>query len=148
MATKYSDMEKEFNLPSQDNLMREFDINHFDEMELPLPEVMKKLSERIEHYAKILEEIIQPDAGYSSYHETGSFDDRNDINELFRKLMYHYRNLLLAELSNENSDKAKAIMFFWNDWMKIKPRFVKVVKMLRGSWEKEKIQKMDSGYLG
>ncbi len=150
MEKLYKQLKEKHSLPEFKLLNQEFEISSIEEEDFLLRNIRKKILEKIEFALSILDDILHPDSGFATYNESGAFSesDRNDILEMYKRLMYFKR--LSTELSFDDSDglNAKFINDFMGEWPKIKETTLVFVRMLKESWQKDITKKEIVGYLG
>ncbi|MEE9525464.1 MAG: hypothetical protein V3V78_02545 [Candidatus Woesearchaeota archaeon] len=150
LKEKYQELSKKHNLPSFEELDKEFEISTIENEEFLLREVRRKIIEKIEAYTKFLEEILQPETTLANMYEAKVFDEdeRNEIFKLYQRLMSLDR--LSMELAlDENDDKtSKFIKDFFEEWNEIKENLSKFVKKAKEEWLKETDIKEKLRYLG
>ena len=87
---QYSDLKKKYKLPEFSELNRELEASSIEETDFLLRAIARKASEKLEFYASLLEEALQPDtSNLYSMHEARFFtqDDKNKMNQLYSKMM-------------------------------------------------------------
>ncbi|MBW2964597.1 hypothetical protein KY363_04000 [Candidatus Woesearchaeota archaeon] len=150
MEKIYSALKAKHGLPEYSVLDSEFEVSSIEEKSFPLRNIRKKMTEKIEFSLKLLDEMIHPESGFASYHESGmlSPDERERIFVIVRKLMYYDR--LSTELFFEDSDELNAafIKAFMKEWPKLRSGILVFVRKLKDSWQKDVEKKEIVGYLG
>ncbi|MFH1064416.1 MAG: hypothetical protein V1729_05020 [Candidatus Woesearchaeota archaeon] len=150
MEKLYKGLKEKHSLPDFDTLNQEFEISLIEEEDFFLRSIRKNIIEKIDFTLDILDDILHPESGFSSYKESGAFSDgdRDDIFKLYRQLMFFKR--LSTELSFGDSDakNAKFVTDFMAEWPKMKETVLVFVKKLKESWQGEIAKKEIVGYLG
>jgi len=146
----YNELGKKYNLPEFKLVEFEFELDPEEEAKFPLRTVRKKISEKIESFCKILEEILQPDTSLSGLHECKFFDEskKKELYELYKRLMVINRHALQLSIHNIEKDDAKFIDNVIKQWDDIKNNLSDCIKNVKENWEKESDIKEDLGYLG
>lgn len=119
---------------------------------LTLPTILHKISENLEMYLKIIEQVLQPEE-FHSLHECTVFSDseKSDLLELYKRIMIAHRESLRSEILNDEKDYVTTIKFVYAEILAIKPLMVGVVVKLQQSWKDDglKIKHKDSArYFG
>lgn len=145
---EYEKVKQQYNLPSFEELDEEFDLVGVEGK--PIRAVRKKLGEKIEGIAKFLEELIQPEASFSSMYEIKDLTegDKEKILKLFKKFMILYREGSKLSLNLGNERDAKFILGFLNEWKEIKQELIVVLDKVQNSWVKDDIVKTHQEYFG
>ena len=112
LKEKYQELGKKHKLPSFEEIDKEFEISTIDKDEFLLREIRRKIDEKIELYAKFLEEILQPETTLSNMYESKEFNEheRNEVFKLYKKLMFFYR---LSMETSVGEDDSKTSDYRW-----------------------------------
>lgn len=150
MEKAYKELKEKHSLPDYNSLNQEFEISSIEEEDFLLRNIRKKILEKIDFTLSIMDDILHPESGFSSYKESGAFSesDRNKIIEMYKRLMFFKRSS--TELSFDDSDElnAKFINDFMGEWPKMKETSLVFVRKLKESWQKDILKKEIVGYLG
>lgn len=125
-------------LKNYEALKKEYDLT---EEHLNTRAVMRKMGETLESYIKILIQILQPEE-FHSLHECTIFDDddKEKIFDTYKSLMITHRELLLAEILNEEKNNISTINYANTELVKIKPEMMKFVTKMQSSWKTQEIK--------
>jgi len=148
---RYLELSKKYRLPSFDEIDNEFEISTIEKEHFLLREIRRKITEKIEVYAKILEEILHPDPPtVSNMYESGVFDEksRDEIFVLFKKLMYLNRLSVEASIDENEQKSSDYINAVFKNWKDIKKEFLRHIKNAKESWLRDIDIKEKLGYLG
>lgn len=150
IKNNYEQLRKKYPLPDFESINNEFEISSIENKEFLLSEIRRKITERLEVYAKILESLLQPDtASLSAMHECKFIEDKEkeDIYNIYKKLMIIDRDSVIASLGGEkeNADFIKELL---EDWLKLKEDIKPIIEKIRSTWKKETDIKEELGYLG
>ncbi|MBU0472404.1 MAG: hypothetical protein KKF89_01905 [Nanoarchaeota archaeon] len=74
MKKEYEQLQKKHDLPTLNNMDKDFQISTIEAKKFLLKEIAKKMNEKIESYANLLEQILNPES-----------DTNKELN-LYRKL--------------------------------------------------------------
>lgn len=136
---QYEKLAKKYSLPDYSKLDNDFEISTLDSDDFLLREVRRKIFDKFDKFAKILETILQPDAIISDMQECHAFNDsqKTKIYEMFKKLMYFKH--LSTETAIEETDELSAefISGAFDEWQKMKPELKETLKVLRECWKKD-----------
>jgi hypothetical protein len=147
---KYQELSKKHKLPSFDEIDNEFEISTIEKDDFLLREVRRKIAEKIEVYAKFLEEILQPEVTVCNMYESKAFDakEREGLFKLYKKLMFLSRASVETAVNEDDNKTSEYINEVFKDWNQIKEDFLKFAKKSKECWLKESDIKEDLGYLG
>ena len=148
---KYKELRKKYKLPEFKEIDFEFEISDFEKITFLLRSIIRGISEKLDFYATLLEEILQPDASnLYAMHETRFFDEneKEKMYNLYRKLMDYSRQSIIAVLEHSEKNEAEFINNFFNDWKIIKQELLEYIKVMQVSWRTESDIKEDLRYLG
>ena len=146
----YEPLRKRHNLPPFKEIDEEFEISTIESDKFLLREIRKKIYEKIEDAGHILEDILQPDANISVMYEARVFDDdeKKDIFNLYRKMMYWKRMFNEAYVANSEQMDAELINTVFSSWKDIKKEMSSLIRKLRDSWLEDVDTKTDLPYFG
>jgi len=146
---EYNKLQKKYNLPNFEDMNNEFEIITIEKIDFLLREIRRKISEKIELLAKLLEGILQPETTLTHFKESNIFSDeeREEVYGLFRSLMFFHRASIETALNENDKKTADFINSFWKKWTKIKNNLEKTVKKVKDSWEKETEFKQELSYI-
>ena len=150
MKEKYLGLKKKHNLPSFDDLNRDFEIQSISKDDDVLREILKKMGGVVEFHIGVLEDIIQPDSRYYALKEANFLDktQRDMANLLYGKLMYLNRKSIELNLDYSEDGAASFIIKMFEDWQTIKKELLPIIVTLKESWSKKTEIKLDGGYFG
>ena len=131
---------KRLDLPAFDDLDNEFEISNITNTRFILREVRRRICEKIEHFTKILEELIQPDTTLSNLHEVKDMteEQKKRAYDLYRNLMGQYRQALLIGVDNNDDETAAFIRDFLVRWQATKKELRGILTMMRDSWKESR----------
>jgi hypothetical protein len=122
-------------LKNLDILKKSYDL---PEENLTLNVIMHKMSETLESYLKIIQQILQPEE-FHSMHECNIFDDKDKsrLLDLYKQVIIAHRELLKAEIMIDDKNSISTINYVHSEIESVKPELVKIVGKLQESWKKE-----------
>ncbi|MAG15536.1 hypothetical protein CMO88_00585 [Candidatus Woesearchaeota archaeon] len=143
----YEELRKKHKLPKFEEL-EEFNLDL--ESEFLLAEIRKGIAEKIQAYTNFLSEVLNPDTNLTNMYESRIFEgeEKKEVFEVFRRLMFWKRSSLEASVSNDNNTNAEFIKNFLSEWAGLKPRLAEAVSKVKKSWESESEQTEKLGYFG
>jgi hypothetical protein len=135
-------------LPSYEEVNECFCIDEIDAEKLSIKAVCRRAGEHVEHYAQLLETVLQPDATFTGMTEAGAFDEggKKDVLETLRKLMRLHRTLLLSEL--ENGHSAETLAAACKEYAAVKAPLASIIKKLQECWHHEQEENIEEKYFG
>jgi hypothetical protein len=100
--------------------------------------VLHKMSEILEFYLKIIQQILQPEEFHALY-EGNAFDDdyKMKLFDLYKRIIIAHRELLKAVIMNDDKNSASAIQFVHEEIKGVKPQMVDIVNKMQQSWKME-----------
>jgi hypothetical protein len=147
----YAKLSSEHKLPEFEEMDRLFEISSLEKEDFLLREIRRRIAEKLEHYIKMLEGIINPETTLSGMHECKYFNDneKTELFDLYRKLMYYIRECDSLSLSSKDEEEAQYIMKLYGDWENLEKKLRKILVKLKDSWVDEDVSKKDIiGYFG
>ncbi len=151
LKEKYALLKKKYSLPDYGALNQEFMVEDISiDTELVLQKIRHTMTDKVEFFAKMLENRLQPEGSLGDLYEAHNVDDdeKNDAYAIFKKLMYVIRYSSFVALSNNDEDNAKFIKDAFEIWNSVKPDLQVHIKKLLDLWKKETDIKDDLSYLG
>ncbi|MCF7865919.1 hypothetical protein K9L67_02580 [Candidatus Woesearchaeota archaeon] len=150
MKEEYKKLQVKYGLPSYEELAKYFLIEGIDEEDNILKEVSKKMFNKVDFLADIVESLIQPDSSISTMHEASNLskETRANLKVYYRKLMSMNRTLLISNLEFEENDSAEKIKSVFADWLLIKDELIALLREIKETWSRDYEIKEDRGYFG
>ena len=148
---QWGDLKKKYNLPDFKDLDSDFEISSAEETNFPTKSIIIKISEKVDFYAGLVADVLQPDTvNLYAMHETRFFDEaeKKSIYNLYCKLMDFNRKCIELSLMNSEKDNAEFILKLYTEWQELKPKLINVVGKMRESWSKDTDTKEDLEYFG
>jgi hypothetical protein len=139
-------------LPTFEILDTEFEISRLEDDKFLLRGIRLTIGEKLAFIAHMLGEILHPtEAGYASIREMSTFsdEDKNQISELYKKIMYFERWSLELTIQDSEELNVKYIEDIMKIWPTIKSSSLKCFRKIKESWTKETAKKeTGGGYFG
>ena len=111
-----------YKLPSFKELDDEFEISGIEKKEFLLREIRRKITEKIELYAKLFESVLQIEPSLTTLNELNALSDKEkeDLYKIFRKLMIIDRSSIEISIDENDRKTAEFIKNTWNEWKALK----------------------------
>jgi hypothetical protein len=148
---KYLALKKKFSLPEFEAINLDFEVEDInDETELVLVKIRQKMTEKIEFYANMIENRLQPESSLGDMYEAHYIndDEKNDAYAIFKKFMFIIRESSMVAVSNKEEENAKFIKDTFETWSSIKQDLKSHISKLLNLWKKETDIKDDLSYFG
>ena len=148
---EYNNLSKKYSLPAFKEIDKEFEISSLEDTSFLLRNTLRKISEKLEFYTNMLNDLLQPDtSSLSSMHEISFFteEEKNDIYQIFKQLMKLNRNITELILEADEDKTAQFLNSFFTEWLEIKKVLISCTNKMKKSWEKETTMEQELGYFG
>ncbi|HJN56565.1 MAG TPA: hypothetical protein QGI22_01220 [Candidatus Woesearchaeota archaeon] len=148
---EYNNLSKKYSLPAFKEIDKEFEISSLEDTSFLLRNTLRKISEKLEFYTNMLNDLLQPDtSSLSSMHEISFFteEEKNDIYQIFKQLMRLNRNITELILEADEDKTAQFLNSFFTEWLEIKKVLISCTNKMKKSWEKETTMEQELGYFG
>ncbi len=132
----YNNLAKKYPLPDFSLLDSYFEISQCELSDFLLTAIRRKIIEKIDHYAKILDELLQPDTSLKSMQEFKFFDDaeKENIFSIYKKLMFFIRKADLINILIDNKNEAELISEIFSEWQQLSKSLSAIMSKLESSW--------------
>lgn len=147
----YEDLRKNFSLPDFGLLDKEFEISTIEKPDFLLRSIRRKIAEKLEHVAQVVDALIQPDTGsYASLTEYNALSEaeRRDLLKHFQGVMALYRACVEAELCADDARDAGLIVRVAKEWPVLRKALHPFVKKIADSWTRSFSRNDVVGYFG
>ena len=147
---EYEKLKKKYSLPDFKEIDLEFDISSIEQTNFLLKRTCEKINEKIDNFAKVLEELLQADGSFRSLYELRYLDDndKNNAYSIYKKMMALNREFLALSLTSDEKKQADFIKKIFIEWKKIKKDLKTPIEKMKESWKIETDVKEDLQYLG
>ncbi len=147
---KYEALQKRYELPSYDALNQFFDLDTVEHDVHPLREVRRKIVEKLQDIAKLLEDTLHPESTLTGIHEARAFTEheKEAIYTVYGRVMVLERKGWLPYLDSTDESEALFITEVMKEWDELKPQLLSILKKLSASWNDDQEFKEDLRYLG
>ncbi|MGV8172186.1 MAG: hypothetical protein ACP5OA_05855 [Candidatus Woesearchaeota archaeon] len=108
----------------------------FTEQTITSGMILHKMSEVLEFYLKIVQQILQPEE-FHSLHECTIFDDveKSKLFELYGRIIIAHREVLRAIILNDEKNSLSTIQLVHSEILGVKPMMLDIVKKMQHSWK-------------
>ena len=146
----YDIIAKQHDLPSFEDMEREFEISLCEEGVFPLKDLIKTVQDMIDSQIKHLEELMQPDANLSTMFELENLSDadKKKTYDLFKRLMFLLREMQELHLRNEEAPQATFLKNVFPEWKSIKQELLTLLEKQKNYWRMLKKVEQGPGYFG
>jgi hypothetical protein len=150
MKDAYKKLQVKFKTPDWDALDNEFELYLLEHEDFLLKNIAKKMIEKLEFYAKIIDELYHPESNIAIMHMSGRLtnEDKAIMHTVFRRLEFRILEAVELDLSSDEKAYANYINSVWQDWPGMKAELLKVIRKLKDSWTNEQSERFDNGYMG
>jgi len=151
LKKKYEKLRKKYNLPSFENMNRDFEIEKLQERETEtlIREIRRAIADKNIAYLKFVEMFMNPNQApmfFLALVKSLDANERGLLHELYSELgKFEIKNIALDNEYDEKKD-AEFIKQSYKKWQEIKKKFSKLMNAVEEAWEKE-TEKRDKGYL-
>lgn len=149
---EYEDLKKKFKgLPDWNSLNNEFELSLIEKPDFLLRQIKDKIEEKLQWLQENLEKIINPDtSSFADMTECTVFTDteKRMVLELYKKVVLLKRNIIEANLLQEDSADVESIKKALDEWPSLRQDSLNFVKKLKTAWHKPGNHKEVLGYLG
>ncbi|NOZ80826.1 MAG: hypothetical protein GXP63_04075 [DPANN group archaeon] len=145
-----SALQKKHTLPSFGELDEEFEISSIDAKDHLLRAIRRKVEERLDHYAKIVEELLQCETTLVNLHECQDLDEamKERFYELYRTFMGLVRESARISIRNDEKETAAYITKATKFWKAQKEKLEEVLLHMEHAWSKRRSLAEKFEYLG
>jgi len=148
---RYETLQKKYNLPSFNELNKEFEIEKVQETETDflLREVRKSVGEKIGAFLRFLENIINPTlASIFVLNSLKDLDakDKETIKNSYEILVRLELEAIHLDIDYDEKKEAAFILKAYKKWQEIKPDMNEIVKLMERT--QKKIEERKNSYLG
>jgi hypothetical protein len=118
-----------------EELKRDYDI--VDEALTPKL-ILHKMSETLELYLKLIQQILQPEE-FNALYECNAFNDKEKARlfDLYKQMIISHRELLKAVVLNEEKNILSTIQFIHDEIKGVKSEMVEIIGKMQESWKME-----------
>lgn len=139
MKEEYESLVEEYDIPKLESMEKDFGMIDFDSDNPLLIEIRRKMVEKIDYFANLLSDFLQPDTNITSIYETKYIKDkrRKNLFNIFKILMAYSRKSSSLSTFYNKEDEIEFIKVFFNDWQTLKEMIRKELEFLSDKWSSE-----------
>lgn len=139
LKKNYLKVQKKHNLPSFDELNREFHIEKIsEESDYLIREIRKFIAEKFSNYLRFIETLLNPVSPpifiYSVIKSFGE-KERMNLNEIYKKLAKNEVFLIELDLNFDEEKEAQFIKESYKIWKDIKKDLLKIIEVIKKNWD-------------
>lgn len=152
LKKEYLKLQEKYNLPSFEELNRDFQIEKASEIESDflIREIRKAVSDKPYTYLRFVETLINPvNAPMSilSVVKTLGVEEKNKLTEVYKKLVRNEILLIETDIDFSEEKEANFIKETYEMWQEIKKDFLDVLNVINKNWD-NKIEESGKRYFG
>jgi len=151
IETEYNKLSKKYKLPKFKEIDEEFEISSLETPNFLVRNALRKTAEKLEFYIDVIGNLVHPDASsLSSMYEIRFFsdDEKDNMYNLFKRLMEANRNIIELVLENNEKKQADFLNKFSIEWLDMKKELVFYIVKMKESWKKQSTIEEDIAYFG
>ncbi|MBS3070798.1 hypothetical protein J4407_00645 [Candidatus Pacearchaeota archaeon] len=146
LKKNYKIIREKHNLPSFEEMNRDFSIEKIAEIETDflLREIRKFVSDRIFAYMRYIENLLNPTNAsifVFSMTKTLTEKEKRTLNEIYKELSKNEIKLMKVDLKYSEEKEAEFIRKGCELWEKISQQFIEILETIEKNWD----NKMDVG---
>jgi len=148
---EYNKLSKKHKLPKFKEIDDEFEISTLETPKFLIRNTLRRIEEKLEFYIEVIGNLVHPDASsISTMYEVRYFSDeeKNEMYNLFKKLMKSNRNIIELILINDEKRQTEFLNNFFVDWLRMKKELINYLDKMKESWDKSSTIEEDLGYFG
>lgn len=146
----YETISAKLKLPRFEDLDKDFEISTIDNETRLLTNIRRKIAEKMEHQARLLEGLLNPETTPASLHESNAFSEsgKDKIFKLYKKVMYILRRSEELEIAGQEEEEASYIKDVCSEWKSMKEELLDIMIKLKESWREEPDRSERMEYFG
>ncbi len=148
----YSKIQKQYDLPSFDELNKDFQIEKATESETDflIREVRKLIADKFSNYLRFIEAILNPMGVpmfiFSIIKSLGK-EDKQKLTEIYKKLATIEIQLIEVDVDFVEEKEVAFVKESYELWQEVKKDLLNVVGMIKKNWN-NKFESNNKGYFG
>jgi hypothetical protein len=152
LKEEYETLRAKYNLPSFENLNKDFQIEKITESETEfiLKEARRYITDKFFSYLRFLESILTPSNApmfVFAITKTLGTREREKLIELYKKIAKIEVDVIGLDLEYSEDAEANAIRKYHDLWQGIKRELLEIVEVIKKNWD-NKIEDNGKGYFG
>jgi hypothetical protein len=152
LKEQYSELQKKYDLPSFEDMNKDFYIEKLAEMEsdLLIREIRKFVADRLYNYLRFIESLLNPQnvpIWVFSVIKTLNTDDKKKLEDVYKKMSNNEVNLIELDIDYNEEKEVEFIKNSYSLWQEVKKEMLGIMRIVKENLNKEK-QKDSRGYFG
>ena len=149
VSKEYDKLAVKHKLPSF-KALTEFDVESIESDANILSSVRHKIADRLHDCTDFVSDLLQPDTNLVTMYESEAIpeDEKPEVYNLFRRLMYWRRASFEAHLDSSEQAQVDFINKFMKEWPALKPSVASVAGKVTALWESDSKSPEKMGYFG
>jgi len=152
LKENYENIRNKHNLPSFDELNREFSVEKIAENETDylIREISKVMAEKFSNYLRLIELILNPVNSpmfIFSFIKTMGENEKKIITEVYKELARIEVDLIELDIDFSEEKEAEFINSSYAKWMNLKKDFLEVVQKIKSNFDSKSLNN-NKGYFG
>ncbi len=146
----YEEFAERYDLPPYEQVDKELEISSVDADKFILRTVRGKIRSRVDGYAGMIEDLLNPDTSISLLHECTYISEnmKKRMFNLYQKLMYMLRTADLLDIEKSMEQDARYISMYFKNLDKIKEGMKDIASLRMRTWKKEISPYVKEEYFG
>lgn len=149
---QYEEIKKKYNLPSFDDLNKEFGIERVQEQETEylLREIRKYVADKLQGYGRFAEGVLHPVNGtilVFSFIKAMTSEEKEKLSNIYKKIARLEIDLLGIEADYSEEKEAQFVKEGYEIWQEIKKEFLEILEVVKSNWD-NKFEVNGKGYFG
>lgn len=150
---EYQILKERYNLPSFEDLNRDFGIEKIYETETDflLREIGRSITEKLSNYMRFVETLLHPVNATMfvfSIIKTLNTEDKKILEELYKKLATIEIKLMELDINYSEEIQANFIKDSFADWQDIKREWTKILESIKKNMNNKSERNNEKGYFG
>ena len=152
LKENYKEIQKKYDLPSFENLNKDFQIEKIAEIETDflIREVRKFIADRFSNYLRFIETILHPINApmfIFSIIKSMGVEEKKKLTNVYKKLAKNEMKLIEIDIEFSEKKEADFIKEFYKVWQEVKKDILEVLEKIKKNWD-NKFKVDGKGYFG
>lgn len=151
MTEEYLQLVEKFQLPKLEDFEKDFGFIESPTDSPLLVELRRKMVEKVDYFANLISDLIQPDTNISNIYEYKNFSDnqRQILFNIFRILMSYSRKSSSLTTFYDERAEVEFVQSFFNEWQDLKITIKRELDFISNTWKNESVQEdIFENYMG
>lgn len=152
LKIEYGKIQSKFNLPSFDEMNKEFWIDKLSDTETDflVREVRRMMGDKLANYMRFVEGLLHPtNNSIFIFSLLKALDEgqKKALGEIYKEMMKNEMEFIICDLEFSEENEANFVKNAFELWKKIQKRLIQILKSADKNWDK-KIETDSKGYFG